>query len=465
MLHLQMICGIKSQRQKVYCAFLITHVCSHFMDVQEANRSFSQQCRVSNYFVWRRFTCGCLPALQFWECVGDIIQQISQRKPWPSQSRKSHSVSFTFWQLCIWVHWQRSAQHSQQLPLNATLSIRRRCGSDPNDQQRTKPKLKARHKNAQSRFEVVVWESEIWIILFLRTTNQVADILTKEMFVTMQRSGVHCWLCGKSDDPVKPMTSAAFLANLFLAQPSEGSKRCLRRWHSPRTLTSQGVNTNQKYWHQVAHWMVTWLGNNWAIVSFRALMTRGIFWQRCSISRTWRETCCKLVLHRKSWLKKKFVRQLVLSTENCFKMHEAEVHVFSDSVLCMGQGAMNESEVMFTQRWNDYLGQYRESARRTGGEKSQFVFHIFLGAETNDMVLRIDEWIRQGQGEDGQTFTPETCPHRVIFMGMMNHFPFLQRDRKEVQRNFCKTRKEMQLTSESSRPVLHVHWSSFRKDL
>ena len=38
-------------------------------------------------------------------------------------------------------------------------------------------------------------------------------------------------------------------------------------------------------------------------------------------------------------------------------------------------------------------------------------------------MREIDEWIRQGQGEDGQHFTPETCLHRVLFMGLMNEIP------------------------------------------
>ena len=96
-------------------------------------------------------------------------------------------------------------------------------------------------------------------------------------------------------------------------------------------------------------------------------------------------------------------------------MHDAEVHVFSDSVLSMGEGAMSEPEVKFTNRRTDYLEQYRESVRRIDGEEIQFVSHIILGKKTNEIVRQIDEWIRQGQREDGQTFTHETCDHRVLF--------------------------------------------------
>ena len=92
-------------------------------------------------------------------------------------------------------------------------------------------------------------------------------------------------------------------------------------------------------------------------------------------------------------------------------MHDAEVHIFSDSVYCMVKGAMNEPEIQFTKGWNDYLEIYKEFARIIDGEKIQF---IFLGKKTNEIAREIDEWIRQGEGEDGQHFAAETCPHRFL---------------------------------------------------
>ena len=96
-------------------------------------------------------------------------------------------------------------------------------------------------------------------------------------------------------------------------------------------------------------------------------------------------------------------KQIVCETISLFdgelsKMHDAEVHVFSDSVLCMGKGAMNEPEVKFTKIWNECLEQYRESARRIDGEKIQFAFFILPG-KMNDIMREIDEWIRRGQGQ------------------------------------------------------------------
>ena len=61
------------------------------------------------------------------------------------------------------------------------------------------------------------------------------------------------------------------------------------------------------------------------------------------------------------------------------RMHEAEVHVLSDSVLCMGKQAMNMLEERFNKRWNEYPEQYKESAKMIDGEQIQFGFHMFLG--------------------------------------------------------------------------------------
>ena len=168
------------------------------------------------------------------------------------------------------------------------------------------------------------------------------------------------------------------------------------------------------------HFTLEQLSNVWILSVHR---TTGIFLQECSALRQRRETSCMSILHLKHWENKGFVRQLVFSKENCRKPHDAEVHVFSDSVWCMGKGAMSEPEVRFTWRWNDYLEQYRESAKRVSWwiPDSVRVPHFLAG---------------QGQGEDGQTPTPETYPHRVLFMGMLNGIPIFQRNRQEVKAPF-----------------------------
>ena len=79
------------------------------------------------------------------------------------------------------------------------------------------------------------------------------------------------------------------------------------------------------------------------------------------------------------------------------KKYEAEVHVFSESVLCMKKSAVNLPEIIFNKRWHGHLEQYRGSARRIDGEPIQVRFHQFLCSKTNETVLKIGEWIRQGK--------------------------------------------------------------------
>ena len=125
------------------------------------------------------------------------------------------------------------------------------------------------------------------------------------------------------------------------------------------------------------------------------------------------------------------------------KMHDAEVHFFSESVTCMRKGTMKEPVIKLTNRWNDYLEQYKESARIIDGEQVQFIFHIHPDKQTNAIVREMDGWIRHGQGEDEQFFTLETCSHGVLFMGMMSEIPISSKEPKggkplfvpEVERN------------------------------
>ena len=46
--------------------------------------------------------------------------------------------------------------------------------------------------------------------------------------------------------------------------------------------------------------------------------------------------------------------------QELLKMHDAQVHVFSDSVLCTGNEAMHEPNIKFTRRWNEHLAYYKD---------------------------------------------------------------------------------------------------------
>ena len=112
------------------------------------------------------------------------------------------------------------------------------------------------------------------------------------------------------------------------------------------------------------------------------------------------------------------------------KMYDAEDHVFSDFVLCMGKGAMNEPEIKFANRWNDYLEQYRDSARIIMERRFTSYSTYFLAKRRTRSCVRSMNGFEKAQGQDGQNFTPETCPHRVLFMGMMNEIPISSKGAK-----------------------------------
>ena len=122
---------------------------------------------------------------------------------------------------------------------------------------------------------------------------------------------------------------------------------------------------------------------------------------------------------------KGFVRQVVFSTENCRK--------------CTMQ-KFTYSQIPFyvweKERWTSQ----KSSSPKDGGlsrvlqgnrkenwwtTNSIHILH-FLGSETDKVPLRIHEWIREGEGEHGQILSPETCLHRVIFMGDERNFDFFK---------------------------------------
>ena len=68
---------------------------------------------------------------------------------------------------------------------------------------------------------------------------------------------------------------------------------------------------------------------------------------------------------------------------------------------------MASPEIKFTERWKEHVEYHRATAKRIDGKPIQFLFHTFPGATMTEIILKIDEWSRHGQGEDGQEFAPE----------------------------------------------------------
>ena len=116
---------------------------------------------------------------------------------------------------------------------------------------------------------------------FVLTTNQLAHILTKGMFTTMQIEN-HCWLRDKVDDPMTQIMSAAFLANLPLT-PLQEAPRDVSGDDTARESWSdmESIRINSIDWNQVTLWIIIGPWNNWVTMSFNVLKTRGILLQRC----------------------------------------------------------------------------------------------------------------------------------------------------------------------------------------
>ena len=89
------------------------------------------------------YVCMVLPALQFGKCVLGTLSSKSAKVNFERHKRQGVNLSHS--------HSDNGVFDSiDRVPPQLCL-VRRQCGSDPNVQQRTKPKPKARHKTARSR--------------------------------------------------------------------------------------------------------------------------------------------------------------------------------------------------------------------------------------------------------------------------------------------------------------------------
>ena len=127
-LHLQVTCEIQNQCQKVYCAYLDHTRLFHVGGCARSKPQFLTSMQSLKIFARRKFTYGWITSSSVWSvCLGNIIQQANQGKPWASHSWMSHSVSFTCWQMCFWVNWRprtalrelQAMYHVMPLPENA----------------------------------------------------------------------------------------------------------------------------------------------------------------------------------------------------------------------------------------------------------------------------------------------------------------------------------------------------------
>ena len=154
-----------------------------------------------------------LPAPQFGDCVLKTTSSKLAKGNLQRHTRERVIPSHSHSDICVFGSSDDvppnfiNSSHSTQLDL-----FRRHCGSDPNDQQRTKPKPKARQNNAHNRFGLVCRKSEVGSML----------INTCEQTIKWRVDPV------ANQTTYDQMKSAALLGNVSLAQLQQSSKQCLR---------------------------------------------------------------------------------------------------------------------------------------------------------------------------------------------------------------------------------------------
>ena len=139
MLHVQVTCGTQNQCQEACWAYWIAYVCSHFVDVQEANRSFLtavsslkifRLMQVDEWMVYQRFN------------FGNVCWNYHLDQPRRTLSVINAIESFFLIHILIFVYFEsidpippNISNTSQSTKLY--LFQDSQCGSDPNHQQRT----------------------------------------------------------------------------------------------------------------------------------------------------------------------------------------------------------------------------------------------------------------------------------------------------------------------------------------
>ena len=277
---------LKNQRQEVYCTSLDHTRLFQFRGCARSKPQFLTAVQSLIFYPGAGLRVDGSLGLQF------VLERLSSKGNFERHMRErvipSHSHSDIFW-----INWPRTTQHSQQFRLNPTLPVRRHCGSDSNDQERTKPKPEARHENAQSRsgsganldhsiFDQNTCEQQInWRIFW-----QVES--------SPHGSGIHCWLRGNSDDRMDQMMFAAFSRKPFscrtLAKP-QGMSQVMTQHESVDQIWSENASKVSKSGCALdGHLALEQLRN----CEFLCTQDKRDLLAWCTISRKRRDTSCKL---------------------------------------------------------------------------------------------------------------------------------------------------------------------------
>ena len=196
MFHLQVTCEIPCPRQEVSCPYFgsYTLICIS-MDVSSQRRRVWSLMRLKQ--VTRMDGFPNSSRMGVW--IGNIVYLDSKGKFWASQTRTSHSVSFTHLtitylnQLTMFQPTFQNSSHSTQLSnvedSSAVIQMINKGRS---------AKIWGTTEECTESSWIGCSKERFWIILSWKTTHeqadQLADILTEGMFTTMQwRSFLIFW--------------------------------------------------------------------------------------------------------------------------------------------------------------------------------------------------------------------------------------------------------------------------------
>ena len=241
MLHLQVTCGIQNQRQEVCCACWDHHAfvpISWTCKEQTAVSHSSAESEIISLYAGLR--SDGLPAVQFRERVLDTLSCKTAKGNVTNareSSRLIHILTLVYLSQLTWLLRTFPTVHTQP---NTAYSKTMRQWSEWSTEDGDQTKGMSQERT-ESMWIWLFLSDCIWLILvlmkYVRTNNELADILTEGMFTTMQW---HSFLClwQNQTNLLNHVMSAAFSRKpfhllSFSTAPSSASGDDTRRMCSP----------------------------------------------------------------------------------------------------------------------------------------------------------------------------------------------------------------------------------------
>ena len=132
-------------------------------------------------------------------------------------------------------------------------------------------------------------------------------------------------------------------------------------------------------------------------------------------------------LDKIQWEKDSWTRLSLIGDETVIILQSTKVHVFSDSVLCLGRVLQHPDS---NEAWKNRVDRIRsEKSYRDydaiNGESTEFEWNIFPGFTTLQLCDKINDLLSNlGQ-------SPETFTGRILFMSMFNDISCDRKDNKD----------------------------------